>query len=143
MIGERLRELRLAQGKSLADVAAGANVSVATLSRIENGKQSLEVDLLLTLARLLRASAADLLDPRDDADGGGDTLARRIASLETKKRAELWRDIAAERRTRRDRRRPSPADVVQQVEEILAQVEVLREELQTVRRRMRHRKNGA
>ena len=143
MIGERLRELRQAQGRSLADVAGKAKVSVATLSRIETDKQSLELNLLVTLAKILQVSPADFLNSVTGKDEHEDPLARRIASLETKKRAELWRDLAAERRTQRARTRPSVRDVAQQVEEVLAQVDFLREELETVRKRMRKRKSGA
>ncbi|HUR82552.1 MAG TPA: helix-turn-helix domain-containing protein [Thermoanaerobaculia bacterium] len=136
MIGERLRQLRHAQGRSLADVAGETNVSVATLSRIENDKQSLELNLLVALAKVLEVAPAQLL-LGISGDTDGDPLARRIASLETRKRAELWRDLAAERRTQRPR--PSTIDVLQQVDEVLAQVEFLREELEAVRRKIRKR----
>jgi transcriptional regulator with XRE-family HTH domain len=142
MIGERLRELRQAQGRSLADVAGKANISVATLSRIENDKQSIELNLLMKVSAILQVSAGDVLNSITGNDEHEDPLARRIASLETKKRAELWRDLAAERRTQRSRSRPTARDVAQQVEEVLAQVDFLREELETVRRRMRKRKSG-
>jgi hypothetical protein len=57
--------------------------------------------------------------------------------LETKKRTELWREVAAERRTQRAR--ITRTDAVQQVEEMLAQMDFLREELETVRKQMRKR----
>ncbi|HEX6084417.1 MAG TPA: helix-turn-helix domain-containing protein [Thermoanaerobaculia bacterium] len=142
MIGERLRQFRQAQGRSLADIAGKAKVSVATLSRIENDKQSLELNLLVTLAKILQIAPAEFLNGVTGEEETGEPLARRIATLETKKRAELWRDLAAERRTQRTRMRPSARDVAQQVEEVLAQVEFLREELETVRKRMRQRKNS-
>lgn len=142
MIGERLRQLRQSQGRSLADVAGKANVSVATLSRIENDKQSLELNLLVTLGRVLQVAPADLLHRiTDDAETDESLLARRIAGLEPKKRTELWRDLASERRTQRTRTRLSPHDVAQQVEEVLAQVEFLREELEAVRKRVRKTKD--
>ena len=141
MVGERLRQFRQAQGRSLADVAGKAKVSVATLSRIENDKQSLELNLLVTLAKILDVPPAEFLNGMTDEEEAGKPLARRIATLETKKRAELWRNLAAERRTQRASARPSVRDVAQQVEEVLAQVEFLREELETVRKRMRNRKN--
>jgi transcriptional regulator with XRE-family HTH domain len=140
MVGERLRQLRQAQGRSLADVAGRARISVATLSRIENDKQSLELNLLMTLAKILHFPPADILNGVDD-DDGADPLVRRIATLETRKRAELWRDLAAERRAQPPRVRPSVRDVAEQVEEVLAQVDFLREELETVRRRMRKHKS--
>lgn len=140
MIGERLRQLRQAQGRSLADVAGKAQISVATLSRIENDKQSLELNLLLTLAKILHFPPGDILNNANGDGDDSDPLARRIATLETKKRAELWRDLAAERRAQPSRVRPTVRDVAEQVEEVLAQVDFLREELEIVRRRIRKRK---
>jgi transcriptional regulator with XRE-family HTH domain len=142
MVGERLRQLRQAQGRSLADIAGKAKVSVATLSRIENDKQSLELNLLVTLAKILQVPPAEFLNSVTGDEEEGEPLARRIATLETRQRAELWRDLATERRTQSARMRPSVRDMAQQVEEVLAQVDFLREELETVRKRMRKRKNG-
>lgn len=136
MIGEKIRELRQAQGRSLADVAGRAKISVATLSRIENDKQSVDLGLFLVLAKVLQVAANELLSADGDGDGNADPLARRIAMLETKKRAELWRDVAAERRAQRTRGR---IDAAQQVEEMLAHIDYLREELETVRKRMKKR----
>lgn len=138
MIGERIRELRQAQGRSLADVAAKAKVSVATLSRIENDKQSVDLSLFMTLAKVLQVAAHELLEGHGEAEEGTvDPLARRIAMLETKKRTELWRDVAAERRAQRGRGRTG--DPAQQVDELLAQIDFLRDELETVRKRMKRR----
>ncbi|MGZ5451226.1 MAG: helix-turn-helix domain-containing protein [Thermoanaerobaculia bacterium] len=137
MIGERLRELRQAQGLSLADVASKAKVSVATLSRIENDKQSVDLGLFLILAKILQVAAHELLDGEDADDSKVDPLARRIAMLETRKRTELWREVTAARRTQRIR--SSSRDVAQRLEELLAQVDFLRGELETVRKRMKKR----
>jgi transcriptional regulator with XRE-family HTH domain len=138
MIGEKIRELRQAQGRSLADVAGKAKISVATLSRIENEKQSIDLGLFLVLAKVLQVAAHEILSPEeDDGNGKVDPLARRIAMLETKQRTELWREVAAERRTHRGRN--SRADAGQQVEEMLAQIDFLREELETVRKRIKKR----
>jgi transcriptional regulator with XRE-family HTH domain len=141
MIGERIRELRHAQGRSLADIAAKAKVSVATLSRIENDKQSVDLGLFLILVKVLQVTAHDILDDEDPrGDDKVDPLARRIAMLETKKRTELWRDVAAERRAQVQRTRgPQAREVGQQVEELLAQVDFLRGELESVRKRMKNR----
>jgi len=145
MIGERIRELRQAQGRSLADIAGKAKISVATLSRIENDKQSVDLGLFLLLAKVLQVPANELLDGQDEsADGEGngnvDPLARRIAMLETKKRTELWREVAAARRAQRVRStRSLRVDPAQQVEEMLAQIDFLREELEIVRKRMKKR----
>lgn len=141
MIGEKIRELRQAQGRSLADVAGKAKISVATLSRIENDKQSVDLGLFLVLTKVLQVAPHELLTPDGDRDGenGVDPLARRIAMLETKKRAELWREVAAERRAQRARTRGARMDAAQQVDEMLAQIDFLREELDTVRKRIRKR----
>ena len=138
MVGERLREARLAQDRSLADVAGKASISVATLSRIENDKQSLDLGLFLSIARVLQVTPEQLL--RDVEQIGGDPLARRIAALGNRERLELWRDLAIERRTRRATKRGAEMrQVGQQVEELLAQVDFLREELESIRKHVKKR----
>lgn len=147
MIGERIREARLARNQSLAEVAGKANISVATLSRIENDKQSVELSLFLQLARVLEMTPAELLDgvsESDSGDGRGnnrlDPLVRRIAALGPRERLDLWRELAAERRNQRNKLRgTNTRHVVQQVEELLAQMDFVREELEHVRKRMRRR----
>ena len=46
MVGHRLREARLARHLSLNAVASEADISVATLSRIERDQQRIDVELL-------------------------------------------------------------------------------------------------
>ena len=138
MIGDRLRGARHAQGLSLADVAGKVNVSVATLSRIENSKQSVDLDLFLHLAKALKVPAQELLVQDEEANRGIDPLARRIAALHSRDRAELWRELASEKRARRGRGGESN-QVAQHVEELLAQIDFLRQELVAVRTRMRKR----
>ncbi|HEV7767535.1 MAG TPA: helix-turn-helix domain-containing protein [Thermoanaerobaculia bacterium] len=138
MIGERIREARLAQERSLADVAGRADISVATLSRIENDKQSLDLGLFLALAQVLQVPAQQLLG--ESGQTASDHLARRIASLGSRERLELWKDLAEERRTIRTRKRGAEVrQVGQQVEELLAQVDFLREELEAIRKRVKKR----
>ncbi len=140
MIGARIREFRQAQGRPLADVAGKAKISVATLSRIENDKQSVDLGLFMILAKVLQVTATELLGGEENGrDDGVDPLARRIARLETKKRTELWREMAAERRTQRVRGRNAQAERAQQVEEMLAQLDFIRGELETVRRGLKKR----
>ncbi len=129
MVGEKIREVRQSQGRSLAEVAGKAKISVATLSRIETDKQSIDVALLVVLSRILGVEASDILGSES---AGPDPLAHRIASLDTRKRAELWRDLATERRTQRSRSRNANT-MGQQVDELLAQIDFLREELEAVR----------
>lgn len=140
MIGERIREARLAQDRSLADVAAKAQISVATLSRIETDKQSLDLGLFLSIAHVLHVSAQQLLGEEGNGNGKGDPLARRIAALGSRERLDLWKELAEERRTQRGKRRGAEMrQVGQQVEELLAQVDFLREELESIRKKMKRR----
>ncbi|MEO8380751.1 MAG: helix-turn-helix domain-containing protein [Acidobacteriota bacterium] len=138
MIGEKLRGARQSQCRSLADVAGFAKVSVATLSRIENGKQSVDLGLFLILAKILQVPPHELL-AEDSGASKVDPMARRIAGLGATDRTDFWRDLAAERRTQRNRRGAASRDLGQQVEELLAQVDFLREELESVRKRMKRR----
>ena len=135
MIGERLRQARVARQLSLADVAGEAHVSAATLSRVERDKQAMDVALFLTLARVLHATPADLLS---DNDGNGDdnSLAMRIAAMESRERTKLWRQLGAERRDQRSRGRADAHMMVLEVEELLAQMDFLRDEIESVRMRL-------
>ena len=92
MVGEKLRQARVARQLSLADVAGEAHVSAATLSRVERDKQAIDVELFLTLARVLNATPADLLrgDNGEDADNA---LAVRIAAMQSRERTLLWRQL--------------------------------------------------
>lgn len=141
MIGVRIRELRQTQGWSLADVAGKAKISVATLSRIENDKQSIDLGLFLLLAKVLQIAPSEILnDGENNGHQVSDPLARRIAGLGARDRTELWRELAAERRILRAKERGSVTrDMGSKVEELLAQVEFLREELEVVHKRMKKR----
>lgn len=135
MIGEKLRGVRQSQGRSLAEVAGKAKISVATLSRIETDKQSIDVNLLVVLAEVLGIEASDLLGQGQNGDDG---LAQRIAGLDAKKRAELWRQMTNERRAMRSQQRtPSARSMNEQVEELVAQLDFVREELDAVRARVK------
>lgn len=140
MIGERLRVARQSQGRSLADIASKVKISVATLSRIETDKQSVDLGLFLSLARALAVPPNEFLEDGNGEDGNND-LARRIASLAATERADLWRELATERRNRRAQRRgdADTRQMNQHVEELLAQIDFLREELEAVRKRVRKR----
>lgn len=134
MVGERLRQARVARQLSLADVAGEAHVSAATLSRVERDKQAIDVNLFLTLAHVLSAVPADLL-----SDNGGDgdrVLAARIAAMQSRERTKLWRQVNEERREQRNRRRSDMSSMAMEVEELLAQMDFLREEIESVRARM-------
>ena len=138
MIGENIRAARLAQQRSLADVSKKAKISIATLSRIENDKQTLELGLFLTLAKVLDRSPNDLLGSDGDQDHGVDPMVRRIAAFETAERMQFWKDLAVAQRNQRVKtRRLQLGQLSQQVEELLAQIDFMREELESVRKRLR------
>lgn len=141
MIGERIREARLAQDRSLADLAGKLNISVATLSRIENEKQSVDMQLFLAIANVLDIPARQLLRGNgEDEDGPIGPLVRRIASLGAKERQEFWRGLAAERRaTRSNKHSSDSAQTVLQVEDLIAQLDFMREELDSLRKRIKKR----
>ena len=142
MIGDRIRHTRLGQQRSLADVAAKADVSVATLSRIENDKQALDLQLFLRLAKILKTPASDLLRDNGESEEA-EPLARRVADLPPSERAKLWRDLAAARRQAPPAARRRAVDqLTAQIDELLAQIECLRSELENVRKRIR-RDSGA
>jgi transcriptional regulator with XRE-family HTH domain len=141
MIGERIREARLAQDRSLADVAGKLNISVATLSRIENEKQSVDMGMFLSLAEVLQVPTQQLLGTQDEGERNGvDPIVRRISALGSRERQELWRELSAERRAAHTKKRGSEIrQVAQHVEELLAQVDFLREELESMRKRVKKR----
>jgi transcriptional regulator with XRE-family HTH domain len=123
---------------SLTDVAGQAHISAATLSRIENNKQGLNFGLFLILAKVLTTAPADLVG--DDDGEGHDPLVAKIAQLSPGDRARLWRDLADAKRTSRQKRQARHADTLsQQMEELFAQFEFMREELEAFRTSIRKR----
>jgi transcriptional regulator with XRE-family HTH domain len=64
----RLRSLRTTLGLSLDEVAERANLSPSTVSRVETGKRTISLDILLPLAAALHVDLDALLDVRGDDD---------------------------------------------------------------------------
>jgi transcriptional regulator with XRE-family HTH domain len=137
MIGERIRQTRQARRLSLNDVAGKAKISVATLSRIERDKQGLELGLFLVLCKVLKTSPRDLI-VEGESDSNVDPLAVRIAGLNHPERLQLWRDLAANRRGDR-RSRAQMRKLADEVEELMAQLEFVRVEMESFHTRMRKR----
>ena len=134
MIGARIREARQARQLSLSTVALKAEISVATLSRIERDQQRIDVELLLTLMRILKLNAQEVLD-EIPPDNGVDPIVAKISGLAAPERTKLWRELAANRKGGRSTT-PNRA-LAQQVEEFLAQIDFLRGEIEAVRKRLR------
>lgn len=61
MVGEVLRRHRLEQGRTLAEVARAANVSVQYLSEVERGRKEPSSEILASVCDSLRIDLADLL----------------------------------------------------------------------------------
>jgi len=64
-LGERLRERRLALGRTLADVAGEADLSTSYLSAIEHGANMPSLPVLARLVHALRLTLHDLLKGED------------------------------------------------------------------------------
>ncbi len=68
LVRSRLRGLRHSLGLSLDDLADRSHLSASTISRVENGKRTISLDLLVALAAGLEVSVDALLEPSDDGD---------------------------------------------------------------------------
>lgn len=68
VVRTRLRSLRTTLGLSLDQLAERTNLSPSTISRVETGKRSISLDVLLPLAHALQVDLDALLDARIDQD---------------------------------------------------------------------------
>ncbi len=68
LVRARLRSLRTTLGLSLDELAARTHLSPSTISRVETGKRSISLDILLPLASALHVDLDALLDVRGDDD---------------------------------------------------------------------------
>ena len=134
MLGNRIRQARQGRRLSLSDVAQKADISVATLSRIERDKQGMELGMFLSLCKILNTPPHELIGSRDGE--GIDPLAAKIARMDVKERTKLWKELSANIQNKRTDR----AKIRQlsfEVEELLAQIDYLREEIESVQKRLK------
>ena len=68
LVRVRLRSLRRSLGLSLDDLAGRSHLSASTISRIETGKRTISLDVLVALARGLQVDLDELLDRHVDED---------------------------------------------------------------------------
>jgi transcriptional regulator with XRE-family HTH domain len=68
VVRTRLRSLRTTLGYSLEELAERTHLSPSTISRVETGKRTLGLDVLLPLATALQVSLDALLNVEDDHD---------------------------------------------------------------------------
>jgi transcriptional regulator with XRE-family HTH domain len=137
MLGLRLREARISRHLSLSEVATRAKISVATLSRIERDKQGLDLSMFMTLTKILKTSPQDLV-AAEVGEHEPDALAAQIARLDVRERARLWRELATSRKNGVS----SKARLHQmagEVDELLAQLDFLRSEIENIHRRLKPR----
>ena len=86
MVGNRIRVARQSRNLSLTELAGRAEISAATLSRIERDKQNLDLGLFLTLTRILKLTPHEVLGDVSDEEGV-DPLVRAISGMQTGERA--------------------------------------------------------
>jgi transcriptional regulator with XRE-family HTH domain len=58
--GSRLRELRLRVDRTQEEIAEGADISLATYNKAENGRANLNFDTICRLAPVLEVEVTDL-----------------------------------------------------------------------------------
>lgn len=62
LVRARLRAIRTSAGFSLDEIARRSHLSASTISRIETGRRTISLDVLVPLARALAVDLDDLLD---------------------------------------------------------------------------------
>ena len=136
MLGKRLREARLTRHLSLSEVASRAKISVATLSRVERDKQGMDLGMFMLLCKILDTPPQDLLGKSGDG-AIADPLAAKIARLDVKERTHLWKELSANVQAKKNEH----ARIRQlgfEVEELLAQIDFLRDEIEHIQKRLRN-----
>ena len=68
LVRVRLRAIRTSAGWSLDEIARRSHLSASTISRIETGRRTISLDVLVPLARALAVDLDDLLDTTTTAD---------------------------------------------------------------------------
>lgn len=109
VVRTRLRALRTTMGLSLDELAERTHLSASTISRIETGRRTISLDVLLPLATGLQVGLEELLDVRSDDD----VVIRPVASGSGKRTTWLLSRptssrIAMKMRLEPTRRRPEP-----------------------------------
>jgi DNA-binding XRE family transcriptional regulator/quercetin dioxygenase-like cupin family protein len=109
VVRTRLRSLRTTLGLSLDELAERANLSPSTISRVETGKRTISLDVLVPLAAALQVNLDALLDVRRDDD----VIIRPTASTSGARTTWMLNrptgsTIAVKMRLEPTRRRPEP-----------------------------------
>ena len=75
-VGEVIKHLRLAANLTLAELSAGAGMSSAMLSRVENGMATASLDSLERLCHALGVNLSDLFRQTEQNEGSAQLLKR-------------------------------------------------------------------
>ena len=84
-VGNTIRDLRRANGLTIADIADRADISRGMLSRIENGQTASSLEGLSRIARALGVSLSTLFR-NFEVDGGGAQLVKKGQGMEVARR---------------------------------------------------------
>jgi transcriptional regulator with XRE-family HTH domain len=79
IVGERIVLLRRRKGLTQPELAHLAGMGITTLNRIENAHQSMTIEKVVALARVLGTSADYLLGLSDDPDKDTEFLPAAVA----------------------------------------------------------------
>ena len=104
MLGDVLRRIRLEQGRTLADVARAARVSMPYLSELERGRKEASSEVLAAICDALRIELSDLL-----AEVGRDLVDRRAAARQVIRLGAIRRAAVGRAARLAAGRRPVPA----------------------------------
>jgi transcriptional regulator with XRE-family HTH domain len=92
-LGQRLRALRAASGRTVAAVATGAGLSVPYVANLENGRGNPTLDALTRLAQALGARATIRFVTDDTADADTGTVELPAALVRLSRSTRFRRDI--------------------------------------------------
>ena len=111
-VGERLREIRRTRGLSQQEVAERVGIPQSNLSRIENGKQRLNLSVLVNILGLYRMTLDDFFsgaEARQPVNDREERLLRTFRGLDETGRREV-EDYMQFKAARKDGEEPGKED---------------------------------
>ncbi len=90
----------------------------------------------MSLARILGRDPRDLLVGEEEEGSQVEPVVRKLAGLASTQRKALWNRLADSVRENRKARKSEMRSLANEVEELLAQLDYLRAEIESVRRRL-------
>ena len=83
-VGANIRQLRLAQAKGQAEVANALEISVAALSKIENGQTDINISRLAQIAKYFEVSVCAVISKENTTAPISQDVVEEIAELKQK-----------------------------------------------------------